>query len=331
MPTEWLVNGYVQGRFTQDSGEKNSFLGTPATRTDSFDVKRAYLQVHVKLDEHVGAMIMACANWNVPPYDVNGKGAVAPIFANDPSLTTQPLTGAAPGTHAKPYNTIAYTSNPDKPLILEAYAEYILNDFQAKAGMVRIPFGYEVPLSSAKLITTERSQIMQTQLYPFGFDRGVFAYYLPSKVFNASLAVTDGQPEDNNAVTVTEKKNTMGRFGVLIPGGQLGVSGYTGHNPIDPTCKFNFVGVDLEEKYGPFTLLSEGLRGSNGTTKPEGGYATLAFQRKNSASQPYVRYDIYTPDKTNYTGVYFHRITGGMNYFLNPTSKLQLEYQAIHD
>jgi len=298
-PTEWMVNGYVQGRFTQDMGQKGASAPF-TTPTDSFDVKRAYLQWHVKLDEHVGAQIMACMNWTIPPYVVDKA-------------------------------TVKAASNPDKPEILEAYAEYINNSYQARAGLSRIPFGYEVPLSSAQLITTERSQIMQTQLYPFAFDRGLFGYYKPSKgIFNVSLAITDGQTTDNPNAT-TQAKNGVGRVGILIPGGTIGVSGYVGHNPAETAgtnVKFNYIGADLQDKFGNFLLIGEYLQGSNGTTHPQGGYATLAY--KLGAAQPYARYDLSTPDK-NAVDCYFHRGTVGVNYFLNPTSKFQVEYQTITD
>ena len=182
MPTDWLVSGYVQGRFTQDVGEKGA-VGNLSTPTDSIDVKRAYLQVHVKLTPNIGASILVQGNWSAPTYDVNGKN-LSPVA----SSTTTSSTSS---------NATIQPANPDKAMIQEAYAEYIYDDFQTRAGMSRIPFGYEVPLSSAKLITTERSQIMQTQIYPFWCDRGAFAYYLPSTGANVSLGITDGQPQDN--------------------------------------------------------------------------------------------------------------------------------------
>ena len=137
----------------------------------------------------------------------------------------------------------------------------------------------------------------------------------------------------------TQSKNGMGRIGYLLPGGTIGVSGYIGHNPAEApgqNVKFNFIAADLEEKYGPFTLVSEGMRGSNGSTKPEGFYATLAFQGAGKATQPYLRFDNYTPDKdfvplASQLGNHYHRTTAGINYFLSPTSKFQLEYQAIDD
>ena len=344
MPTDWMVAGYVQGRFTQDSGPLTVYTpgtlpqplqaGMFTTPDNTFNVRRAYLVVHAKVDEHVGAQITTCLDWGTGPYLIGTGGlGVTQHCLNAPNTTV-------------------------RPMILEAYGEYIYDDYQVRLGESHIPFGYEVPLSSSKLITTERSQVMETQLFPFAFDRGLFAYYLPSKYFNVSAAVVNGVPLDDantffDSVN-TDKKNAMGRIGVLIPGGTVGVSYYDGHNPYAPSLNFQYLGVDVEDKYGPFTVIAEGLRGNdgggtnvnvydfptagnlpNGTatipdTRPEGAYVTLAFQKPHSAAQPYFRYDIYTPDRES-TDCYFHRDTVGVNYFLNPTSKVQLEYQAIND
>lgn len=306
IPTQWMVTGYVQGRYTDTLGDPGN-LTEPA---NFFDAKRAFILVHAQLDKHVGAQMMIAGYY--------------------------PVAGAEAGT----------TLQQQGPIIQEAYAEYVSNCFKGAIGLVRIPFGYETPLSSSKLITTERSDVIQTLFYPYGFDRGVFAYYLPSKGVNASFGVTNGEPQVDSGTTTT-KKNSMGRLGFIIPTGQVGVSYYIGHNPainLDADM-YNFIAADVESTCGPILVISEWVKGTYGfsaTTNhinTSGGYVTLAYQcATTSPWQFYYRYDNFDPDTGNNLVVdpdansdAFHRDTVGINYFLNPTSKLQLEYQAIFD
>lgn len=294
-PTKWMISGYVQGRYTQTIGEEgNPPLAFP---TETFNVNRAYINMHAAIDDHIGANIMI---------------------------------GGVP-----------------KAVVYEAYGEYIANPFQARLGLSRVPYGYEVPLSSARLITTERAQVSQKLVAPYTFDRGIFGYYLPGKGFNVSLGVTNGRPTDlttvapANQVENNTKKTFIGRLGAYVLNGQLGVSLYTGANPgvlNAPERNLNVWDVDFETTQGPFTLISEYQQGTSGAdvgatsivTKPRGGYATLAYQHTNSPSQPYLRYDAYDPNR-DAVNDYFQRWTAGYNYYLNPASKITGEYESISD
>jgi len=59
-------------------------------------------------------------------------------------------------------------------------------------------------------------------------------------------------------------------------------------------------------------------------------YVTLAYQKKGTAYQPYVRYDNFNPN-TDAAGLYYNRYTAGLNYYINNNNKLTVEYEKIKD
>jgi hypothetical protein len=231
--------------------------------------------------------------------------------------------------------------------LLEAYGEYRFNPtVSTRLGLSRIPFGYELPLSSASLITLERSQVTQVLLYDFEFDRGFFAYYNPiNPKVSLALGLVNGSTNIVNNVKApdqTTRKNFVGRLGYSLPWGKIGVSTYQGTDPDGVVMDRN--GADLELAYGGFTLLSEALvaRGvvadtaTDGTTpivftstnaKARGAYATLAYLCPITQLQPYVRLDTFDPHED--TDHNFSRATGGINYLMKNNSKVTLEYQTI--
>ncbi|MHB9025184.1 MAG: porin [Armatimonadota bacterium] len=230
------------------------------------------------------------------------------------------------------------------PRLLEAYGEYAWTpDLKARLGLTAVPFGYENPLSSARLITLERSQVGSKMIYPYTFDTGAFFYASNLSGLNFSVSATNGRPVDiGNDVSFTKDsnstKNIVARVGYAIPGGQIGVSYWDGtvptfgvptpSNPADvDTTRF---GADLQAAIGPVIIQAEYVTGETNAIDANGGYLTLAYQAKGSACQPYLRYDMYEPNDANPNDE-FQRYTGGINYFLNPKTKLTLEYEGIDD
>jgi len=205
-PVKWTVNGYVQARISDTTGDHKPLV---------FDAKRLYITFRVDVDQHISA------------------GALVS------------------GSPVNPFN------------ILEAYGEYRFNqDFKARAGEYRLPFGYELPLSSSRLITLERSQVVTAFLYKnFNFERGAYVYYAPPKLpYNISLGVVDGIPVDYATSSSSQSaKNVVARAGYNVPGGQIGISAYAGKGP--QAQLLQRTGYDVETTFSDFTLLSEGIIG----------------------------------------------------------------------
>lgn len=322
-PMKVMVGGYIQPRFTDTFGHPNGGA------TSTFLALRPSVLIRATDDEHIFAQLF-----------VQGKG------------------------------------NEDTFQIQHAFVDYFDKAYRARLGLSAIPFGYENPVTSSKLITTERSQASNELIGGFALDRGLFGYYLPGKEFNFSLGVINGQPvsvtRDN-----TETKNFVGRVGYTIPGGEVGVSAYVGKglpyfalpvgytfpgvtNPANQTITFdetNRFGFDLQTKQGPFTILAEiisaqqeltvteiGIEPADttksadqvvifsetATENPIGGYLTVAYRVPDTASEPYVRYDLLQRDIPGLSSD-FNRITLGYIHWLSPTAKVQAEYEKIDD
>lgn len=219
-----------------------------------------------------------------------------------------------------------------------AYARYVTKPFQFRLGLSPLPFGYEAPLTSCKLVTLERSKVVDNLFISaegipgslYILDRGAMAYYLPGKGFNAEASVSNG----NGILTSADANNAKvftGRIGHYLPGGDMGVSLYTGKRSAGAAIvSVRVLGLDVETKTGPYTIIGEVLTGKDNGIEKDGGYVTVAYRKNGSVSEPYLRYDIFDPNK-NVASDNYKRVTAGYSYYLNPNSKLTLELQRISD
>jgi len=311
-PMTWTLGGYIQPRFTDTlgSGLNGTVPGVVDSTPMTFNDSRVAFLVRAKDGEHVFLQVF-----------------IASVGKDAGRSTT----------------TLGNTPNGNSTFqIQHAFAEYIEKDYHLRLGLSPVPFGYENPITSCMLITTERSQV-STVLFSkvgktaenFSLDHGLYAYYLPKDGFNVSLGVTNGQPVDVSSDT-ENGKTIVARVGYFIPGGQVGVSYYNGKRtePIAvfaPELDMKRLGADLQTVIGPFTILGEYIAGTDGTIKSQGGYLTGAYQPAGSPHQEYLRVDTYNPNTNPLASTYYERATAGYCYFINPTSKAQVEYQAIKD
>lgn len=222
--------------------------------------------------------------------------------------------------------------------LLEAYGEYADKTYSARLGLSRIPFGYESPLGSNKLITLERSQVVSQLLVVPGlwYDRGAYVYVKPVDKLNIAAGVANGA-STSTAQDPNNGKNVVARVGYqVLPKTIVGISYYDG--TVAQTNNGSYVtgthidaqriGADLEATAGQFQIISEALLGKNGDVDAKGGYVTVAYTQ--GKTQPYVRYDVYDPN-TDTANNSFERWTGGVGYYVTPNAKLSLEYEAIND
>lgn len=225
--------------------------------------------------------------------------------------------------------------------VLEAFGAYTDDQTELRAGVIGIPYGYEGGLSSSRLITTERSKVIQTEIYKdWAFDRGTMAIYTPKgKAIGVSAALVNGTKMVTGlpgaAADTNNTKNLVARAGYPIKGGSVGASIYDGKDPAGALV--NRWGMDLRSvRVGSActrTITAEALVGKDGATKSSGAYITMARQRKGSNVQPYVRFDVFDPNTANGND-YYKRWTLGANRFLskvNPITKFQVEYEIIDD
>lgn len=291
--TSISVAGYVQGRYTENTGD--------AQPGGNFDARRCYLTLRAEVDANTSAFVML---QNVP--------------------------------------TVA---------ALEAYAEYNKYGVDVKAGINRIPFGYETPASSAALITLERSRALKALAYDdYTFQRGVFvSYTCPKTGMKLATAFTNGEPLVKGVPTVStdsnKRKDVIARLSCPITGGEVGASYYDGLgstvNTInDPTNSYGTsaivanktvkrMGLDAQYTNGKFKAVGELVAGKTGVTDSEGGYLSMTYAAMPSC-QPYVRYDAFNPSNANKDDAY-QGFTYGMQHKLNARSTVKVEYQRFVD
>lgn len=303
LPMKWTLGGYVQARYTEDLGETSVPLVTDTPGT--FRAMRPSVRIRATDEEHVFLQF---------------------FFSNVPG-----------GSDLE---------------VQHAFAEYQQAPYYGRLGLSPIPFGYENPITSAALITTERSMASSVLIGRQALDRGVFFFYQPSGVFiakpapgrpgsvNAEIGLVNGENYTDHSDS-NNTKNFVGRVGLYIPNGEIGASIIkgkgTGADPVDK----DRLGVDVQWKTGPFTLLAEYLAGEGAVlavddeVEASGGYLTVAYRPVDAAGQPvryqiYLRGDVFDRDK-DAPGDHFSRGTIGVAYYLNPLSKLQAEYEHIND
>lgn len=249
--------------------------------------------------------------------------------------------------------------------VQHAFAEYRTEPNFFRLGLMPIPFGYENPVSSSQLVTTERSKVSKalievapTQLTgnitspgTYILDRGFEYYYAKldpkTKLIegpNVSIAIVNGNP-----YTVTsdknDTKNIVARIGyrrdglkggfVPVSSFDVGASIYQGKNANGGTMNRYDVDTQATIPIGgnQLRLIGEGIVGKGNTTtavgtKATGFYITGAYRVKSF--EPYARFDIFDPS-TDAVGDNYHRTTGGVSYYFNPLSKVQAEYESIDD
>jgi hypothetical protein len=278
---------------------------------------------------------------------VSGFGGNNTVSPSDFSIERAYLyLDAVVNPHVDAVVNLELAPNPliSSPYLLEGYGQYTFDKnakLKARIGFSRLPYGYEATLTSANLITLERSQAQFSMLYgDYSFDRGLFAYYKPHKYgVNLAAAVTNGTtmfPQTQPVFPATNptyfsdpdgNKNVVARAGYAFTGGELGASIYSGTSPLSGET-MNRGGYDLQYANKGFTLLSEGIWGRDNTTNETGIYATLAYQQPGMKGQPYLRFDTFDPDDSVNNNLY-SRLTAGFNYYLTPKTKLTAELQAI--
>ena len=346
---QWIWTGYLQGRFTATDARPRDLglidptkpaLGPISTEypiaPSTFSIERAYLYLDAKVNKHIDGV----ANIELAPNPLTSNAYLLEGYGQYTFLK-QVTTTDADGK----------VNEEEVPIV------------KTRLGFSRLPYGYEATLTSANLITLERSEAQFSLLYgDYSFDRGLFAYYLPTKGygFNLGAAIANGTtmfpesqlpipnftPSPTYYADPDGNKNIVARAGYSFkmdnaPGSHanscdLGASVYSGTSPLEGVTTngqfsgntMNREGYDLECHKNGFTLLSEGIWAKDDNIDSTGFYATLAYQRPGTKTQPYLRVDTYDSNQSVNNNLY-SRATLGCNYYLTPTTKLTLEVQGI--
>ncbi len=226
--------------------------------------------------------------------------------------------------------------------LLDAFITYDKNKWaKVSLGSFKTPFGRDVTTACHSLTTIDRS-IVADQLVAPQRDMGLMLLGGSSKTkFRYSMALMNGRGlgvKDNN-----KKKDVIGRASYqLLDFINVGASFRYGY-PNNQDDNRTTYGFDALIKYNDFTLQGEYIydegdynRAAGGGCgseplelgeKREGAYVMATYDI-NKKIQPVFKYEYFDQDIDLADLGYQERMTFGLNYFINPKTRLQVNYQA---
>lgn len=227
--------------------------------------------------------------------------------------------------------------------LLDAELGYEFNPYlKLSAGQFKIPFSQENLVSSAKLDTINRSQIVEALTArskdvlgnQSGRDIGIKASgsFWEAKdryLFDYALGVFNGS--GINTSDRNEQKDFVGRL-VFHPIKELSLGGsyYAGRYTLSSTPARkddrDRIGAEFAYVHDPISLKGEYIRGNDGAVEKDGWYLQAGYFFIPKKLQGVLKYDTYdsnTKTAKNATDVY----TIGANWFFNKWAKLQVNYE----
>ena len=201
-------------------------------------------------------------------------------------------------------------------------------------GQFKVPLGLE-GLQPSEALDTERALFSSDRArggtYGDIRDIGVMAYGplgpqadFQVAVFDVTAGTTNGTRHDQEAVA--------GRVvyrPALLPGLQVGVSGFRGSGSSVERSRRDRLGAELRYLHRRMTLKAEYMSGADGTVERQGYYAHFVY-KITPKWQSIVRYDTWDPDihlESTAASVTERDYIAGFNYFIHGNAvKLQFNY-----
>lgn len=241
------------------------------------------------------------------------------------------------------YRTQVEFGGTSGPFLLDATIGYKVNPYlKLTAGQFKIPFSQENLISSPKLETINRSQVVEALVArgtdvignQNGRDIGiqVSGSILPKKDYNQldyAFGIFNGA--GINKVDTNEQKDFIGRL-VFHPWKDLSVGGsyYNGRYTLtsSPARKDerDRLGAEFAYVHDRLSLRGEYIQGIDGSTKKNGWYLQSGYFFIPAKFQGVFKFDTYdsnTEVNQNSTNVY----TLGGNWYFNKWAFLQVNYE----
>ena len=230
--------------------------------------------------------------------------------------------------------------------LLDATMAYKISpQLKLSAGQFKIPFSQENLISSPKLETINRSQVVEALVArgkdvignQNGRDIGIqaggsFCLRDDRYLFDYALAVVNGS--GINTSDKNEEKDLAARI-VFHPlkGFDIGGSFYNGvGNFGKPSANQNRdrIGAEFAYQYESLSLKGEYIAGEDGDIKKDGWYVQTGYFFLPKTVQGVVKFDTFDPDTESgkdETDV----ITFGVNWFFNKWAFLQVNYEMRNE
>lgn len=215
-----------------------------------------------------------------------------------------------------------------KQKLLDAAVSMKLWGLLLTAGQFTLPFSYENGLSSAKLATINRSQVVEAMAArsldiignQYGRDAG-FQVSGQWRGVNAAFGIFNGS--GINTSDGNESKDLAGRL-VFTPIKNISVGGsfYHGHYfLLGISDKRNRIGVELNGRWKILSFAGEYIRGEDADTRKDGWYAQGAWGI-SKVFQFVLKADRFDPS-TDLTDNALSVYTAGVNVIVNEILKIQ--------
>lgn len=206
----------------------------------------------------------------------------------------------------------------------EAYIDYANSPNRFRFGQATIPFGYEAPMSSARLWSGERAFVIDT-LFPDVVDLGAQYQYNadPSKpIYNLALFNGTGMNQNDN----NSRKNPLVSVYVPVGTANATVGYYDGvdGSGIDETDQTR-LGGGFRWDGSKFAFMGEYITGKNLGESVAGWYSQLGYKLPK-ASLVFVKYDQYD-ENTDQPNDLFKRTTVGWFRDFTPNHRVTLVYE----
>jgi len=222
--------------------------------------------------------------------------------------------------------------------LLDAFMTYHHNDMlKVSVGSFKQPFGLETNTACNNLMTIERSYVNDQIVSP-NRDMGVMLLGNTDK-FKYAVALVNGSGlgvKDNNKKKDISSRFTYKAFDFLTLGGSFRY-GYPTNTDADRTtygleAELNYSNFKVTSEYiydkGAFTTLASSGCGAAPATlgpKRQGAYVMASYMTKWNL-QPVVKYEFFD-SCLDFTQNMTEVVTTGINYNLNKSTRIQVNYQ----
>lgn len=287
------VAGYVQGRYTENTGE--------AQPGGNFDARRLYVNLKADVDPNIDAVLLLQTVSTVAALEAYGeyhKDAVNVKLG----INRIPFGIEAPGSSAA-----LITLERSRAVKALAY-----DDYTFERGLF---VAYTCPITGIKLNTALTNGEPLVKGVPSVSNdtnkRKDIIARVSHSITGGEVGVSymDGRASKANAINDPTKPY--------------------GNNSIFPNAVIKRYGADAQYTNGKLKAIAEVVGGQTGTTDSVGGYISMGYAAMPNC-QPYFRYDTYDPSNANKNDNY-RGYTFGVQRNLNPRASIKVEYQRIVD
>ncbi|NCO39299.1 MAG: hypothetical protein COZ06_17895 [Armatimonadetes bacterium CG_4_10_14_3_um_filter_66_18] len=289
------------------AGQSAKAPSAPATGAAAQPKLDGYLQLRANVDRTAGNN----EDFSVRRLRLNmrGKADERTSYRAEVQLESR-LAGAGPGS---------------KLQLRTLYVDRSLGEGRLRMGQAKVPWGYELEVSSADLWSGERSLFMD-RLFPSQRDIGLqYQWRLAKDGPLAGIGLFNGA--GINAADDNAHKDLLGRVRFPWPSGSASLSYYDGQTGVGAAAQDRSrVGLGALHDWGRFSLVTEYVTGHDRGAKVAGAYAQLGYRPPSTSDMVFVKPDWYDENRGQ-TGDAFRRMTVGYSRDLSAATRLTLAYE----